>query len=127
MKAKQLTIYAIILTVGMCFLSLSANAADTAKTISSRMKARLPEIVSLKQSRIIGENNKGYLVYLGKDKQKEDIVNAENADRKTIYNIIAKQQGTTVDYVGKQRAKQIAQRAEKGYQLPKGNGDWYQK
>jgi uncharacterized protein len=126
MKIKQSAIYTIFLIIGICFLSLNISAGNAAE-INARMKARLPEIVSLKKAGIIGENNKGYLEYIGSDRQKENIVNAENNDRKIIYKLIAIQQKTTKSYVGKLRANQIAKKADKGYWIQKSNGEWYKK
>lgn len=104
-----------------------ASAFAGAKEIKARMKARLPVINALKAKGIIGENNKGCLQLIGKDKTKADVVNAENSDRKKVYAAIAKQQGTPVDLVGKRRAIQIAKKAKPGQWLQDEKGKWYQK
>jgi uncharacterized protein YdbL (DUF1318 family) len=108
--------------VGLFFLSVSAHAQD----IKSRMKDRLPVIKSLKMRGIIGENNRGYLQFLGEKREKENVVNAENQDRKTVYSAIAKQQKTTLEVVEKHRAAQIEIKAEPGEWLQDANGKWYQ-
>ncbi len=95
--------------------------------IKARMKDRLPEIKILKVNGIIGENNSGYLEYLGNEKPKADMVQAENQDRKAVYEAIAQQQGTTVPVVGKHRAAQIEQKADPGEWLQDANGRWYKK
>lgn len=95
--------------------------------IKIRMKTRLPAIVALKDKRILGETNRGYLQFVGQEKEKEEIVLAENKDRKTVYTTIAKQQGVTVDVVEKRRALQIAQKSKIGQWLQDENGKWYQK
>ncbi|MBN1931986.1 MAG: YdbL family protein [Desulfobacterales bacterium] len=100
-------------------------AADTT-SIKSRMKARLPIIKALKKNGIIGENNKGYLEFIA-DKDKEDVVKAENQDRRTIYSAIAQQQGTKIEVVEIHRAAQIEEKAESGEWLQDANGKWYQK
>ena len=93
----------IFSTQGLCF----AGAAD----IKARMQERLPTIIQLKSEGIIGESNKGYLEYLpGAAKKMQDVVADENRDRETVYNAIAKQQGTTAELVGKRRALQIAEK-----------------
>lgn len=108
-------------------LVTGAMAIAGMNDIKSRMKSRLPEIVSLKAKGIIGENNKGYLQFTGADRTGEAVVRAENADRKAVYEAIAKQQGTTADVVGVHRAAQIAQKAAPGELLQDANGKWYHK
>ena len=121
---------AIIVTISISLSILmiaSALAFAGSKEIKTRMKARLPVINALKADGIIGENNKGYLDFIKNNKSKEDVVISENQDRKNVYSAIAKQQGVSVDLVGKRRAKQIAQRAKPGQWLQDGSGNWYQK
>jgi hypothetical protein len=98
-----------------------------AEDIKTRMKKRLPVIVELKAQGIVGENNQGYLEFVGSKKAKADIVAAENEDRKTVYTAIAKQQGTTAELVGKRRALQIAQKANPGEFIQNADGKWIQK
>ncbi len=95
--------------------------------IKQRMIDRLPAIESLKDKGLVGENNMGYLEFIGKKKEKADVVEAENNDRKLVYEAIAKQQGTTVELVGKHRAIQISQKAQPGEWLQDANGKWYKK
>jgi uncharacterized protein len=98
-----------------------------AQGIKERMQERLPSIVELKKAGIVGENNLGYLEFVGADKKGEDIVTAENDDRKKVYEVIAKQSETTIDLVGQRRAKQIAEKADPGEWLKDDTGKWYQK
>jgi hypothetical protein len=44
-----------------------------------------------------------------------------------VYEAIAKQQGTTLELVGKHRAIQISDKARPGEWLQDANGKWYQK
>jgi uncharacterized protein len=98
-----------------------------AQGIKERMQERLPSIVELKKAGIVGENNLGYLEFVGADKKGEDIVTAENDDRKKVYEAIAKQSETTIELVGQRRAKQIAEKADPGEWLKDDSGKWYQK
>jgi uncharacterized protein YdbL (DUF1318 family) len=123
MKDKIFAVTISLLLVSLLFSAASAFGED----IKARMKARLPIIVELKANGIVGEDFKGYLQFVGQKRQKEDVVNAENADRKKVYAAIAKQQGTTAELVGKRRAIQIAQKAKPGEWLQDANGKWYQK
>jgi len=106
---------------------LITNAYASSKAIKQRMIERLPVIKSLKDKGIVGENNKGYLEFIGKKKEKANVIKAENKDRKLVYGTIAKQQGTTAAVVGKHRAIQIANKAQPGTWLQDANGKWYQK
>ena len=106
---------------------LNPQALASSKAIKQRMIKRLPEIKALKDQGIVGENNRGYLEFVGKKKAKAEVVQAENNDRQQVYRAIAKQQGTTVGLVGKHRAVQIANKARPNEWLQDANGKWYQK
>ncbi len=123
MKQRTLTKILAFLLIGTFVTGVSAFADD----IKTRMKNRLPVIKELKAKGIVGEDNKGYLQFVGGNKAKADVVAAENKDRKTVYAAIAKQQGTTAELVGKRRAVQIAKKANKGEWVQDANGKWLQK
>ena len=116
----------VILATLLCTVFV-AGAFASAKEIRQRMIARLPAIKELKANGIVGENNKGFLEFVGQQKEKQDIVEAENQDRAQVYTAIAEQQGTTAELVGKHRAVQIADKAQRGEWLQDANGKWYQK
>ncbi len=110
----------IFSTEGMCF----AGASD----IKARMQERLPSIVQMKTDGLIGENNKGFLEFVpGAEQKMQDVVAAENKDRKAVYNAIAKQQGTSAELVGERRADQIADKASSGAWLEDESGKWHKK
>ena len=121
----------IFITLITLFLSFSfiggASAFAGSDKIKARMKERLPVIIALKAEGVIGENNKGYLEFIGGREAKKDVIHAENSDRKQVYTAIAKQQGTSVNLVGKRRAKQIENRAKPGQWIQDQSGKWYQK
>ena len=123
MKRKKIVATLSVLILGL----LVTEVYSSSKEIKQRMISRLPTIKSLKNKGIVGENNKGYLQFVGNKKENEGVVNAENKDRKTVYEAIAKQQGSTVEVVGKHRAVQIANKAQAGEWLQDANGKWYQK
>ena len=125
LKMKRKTIFAILLVFVLGILI--TNAYPASKEIKQRMKARLRVIKALKGQGIVGENNRGYLQFVGQKKEKEEVVTAENEDRKLVYKAIAKQQGTTAAVVGKHRAVQITNKARPGEWLQDANGKWYQK
>ena len=123
MKQRTITKILTLLVIGFFVLGVSAFADD----IKARMKKRLPVIKQLKSQGIVGEDNKGYLQFVGGNKSKEDVVAAENKDRKTVYTAIAKQQGTTAALVGKRRALQIAKKATPGEWVQDAGGNWIQR
>ena len=122
---KRITLIAIlpVFILG----TLITSAYSSSKAIKQRMIERLPVIKSLKDQGIVGENNKGYLEFVGQQKDKADVINAENQDRKLVYSAIAKQQGTTVEVVGKHRAIQIGNKARPGEWLQDAAGKWQKK
>ncbi|MDA3916174.1 MAG: YdbL family protein [Deltaproteobacteria bacterium] len=95
--------------------------------IKKRMKQRLPAIAALKTKGIIGENNRGYLGFVTNARAKENVITAENKDRKKVYTYFAKQQKTTLDTVEKIQAKRKADRTSSGEFFQKPNGTWVKK
>ena len=108
-------------------LGILISDVHSADSIKQRMIDRLPVIKDLKARGIVGENNLGFLEFIGDRKEKADVVKAENRDRKTVYDAIAQKQGATPEVVGKHRAAQIAAKARTGQLLQDANGKWYKK
>jgi uncharacterized protein YdbL (DUF1318 family) len=123
MKRKTIIAILPVFILGI----LITNAYSSSKAIKQRMIERLPVIKALKDKGIVGENNKGYLEFVGQKKEKAEVINAENKDRKLVYGAIAKQQGTTAELVGKHRAIQIANKAQPGAWLQDAAGKWHKK
>ena len=125
MKSKIWGLIALLMLTGIIF-SLTATAV-AGNGIKERMKARLPAIRELKDSRLAGENNQGFLEVLGNAIKNREVVESENSDRRMIYDAIANQQGISADAVGRLRAKKNAERARPGDMIQNENGDWTQK
>ena len=103
-----------------------AFGADSA-TIKKNMAERKPKSETLKKAGSIGENKAGYLEAMKDAKLSEDdskLIEAENADRKTVYTAVAKQEKTTVEKVGEIRAKQIRSKANEGDFIQEEDGKW---
>lgn len=124
MQRKRVFSLLSVLVFVLFFASTAGAAADDLK---ARMADRLPEIMTLKDKGIIGEDKQGYLQFVGSAREKAELVQAENADRKQVYQAIAQQQGTTVELVGLRRAQQIVEIAPPGHWLQDANGSWYKK
>lgn len=114
-------------TLVLTFLLVFTARADIME-IKKAMAQRLPAINKLKSSLAVGENNQGYLA-ARKELTKEELklIEAENADRKRIYQFLAMKTGTTAEKVGTRRAAQIAERSKAGLWLQKADGTWYKK
>ena len=123
MKLKKIIAIIAVFILGIMITDVY-SASDS---IKQRMISRLPVIKALKDQGIVGENNTGFLEFVGNRKEKADVVAAENQDRKLVYEAIAKKQGTTAEVVGKHRAIQIAGKAQDSEWLQDANGKWYQK
>lgn len=115
------------LLMGLVSVLFFFSVVSAASGIKERMAERLPEIVALKDKGVIGEDNLGYLQFVGAVKEKAELVQSENDDRLQVYQGIAKQQGTTADLVGRRRAQQIMDIALPGHWLQDENGRWYKK
>jgi len=98
-----------------------------AQGIKERMKLRLPAIAALKTQGIIGENNQGYLGFVTEARAQEDVVTAENKDRKMVYTYFAKQQKTTLDVVEEIQAQRKAEKTDPGEFYQKLDGVWVKK
>ena len=122
-KHVHIPILLVIALLGI----LATSAWGGAKEIKARMAERLPVITELKNNGLVGENSMGLLEFVGATKEKADLVEAENQDRKVVYQAIAKKTGTTPELVGQRRAKQIAENAGSGEWLKDESGKWKQK
>ena len=120
MKAK--TALCTLLTLLLCLSAVAASAQD----IKARMIARVPEIDALLAQGAVGENNVGLLEYRG-SAAGIPVVDAENSDRRTIYQAIARKNGTTMVVVGGRRAVRLHQHAPPGTWLQSPEGRWYRK
>jgi uncharacterized protein YdbL (DUF1318 family) len=123
MKLKKAIAIVSVFILGI----LITDVYSASDSIKQRMISRLPVIKALKDQGVVGENNTGFLEFVGNRKEKADVIAAENKDRKLVYETIAKKQGTTTEVVGKHRAVQIAGKAKTGEWLQDANGKWYQK
>lgn len=123
MKIKQWKIWMVLAVAGV----LAFAASVPAQGIKERMKERLPVIAELKKQGIVGEDNRGYLAFVGDVKSHETLIDQENQDRKAIYAQIAAQQNTSISVVEKNRALQLAERAAPGTFVQKPDGTWIRK
>ena len=115
----------IVLMLG----AAAAYGADDLQSLQKRMKARYGQIVKLKSAGKIGETWSGYVEAV-KPEFRDDaagLINAENADRRTLYRLMAEEEGLTPEEVAKNNAVRNFQKARKGEYLKGPEGQWKQK
>lgn len=92
------------------------------------MKARLPDVLSAKNSGVIGEDISGLLVVRTKSTDEvEKLVKDENKDRNIIFRLLAQKTGGESEDVAKKFAKGIASKAKKGHWFKNSSGNWVSK
>lgn len=113
----------------MGFFLLSGGAfAQDADAITRSIKERLPQVDAMKREGLVGESNAGYLAPRGDlSPEQQKILEEENSDRRSLYEIVARRAGTEVTVVEENRAKQIRERSPRGIWLQSPEGRWFQK
>jgi uncharacterized protein YdbL (DUF1318 family) len=123
MKKMGWITFRLLFIIGIVLMAQTVWSSD----IKDRMKARLPAIIAMKVQGVIGESNSGYLQILAGKAADAQVVEAENQDRRTVYELIAKQQKTTMAVVGQQRARIIRDNARSGEWIQTDDGKWLKK
>ena len=114
----------IIATLSLGAVTLQAQDA----ALKARIEARLGNVNALKDRGVAGENNQGFLEARGgATGADQEIIGAENADRRAVYAAIAAQTKASPDQVGQKRAAQNASIARKGHWVQDASGAWRQK
>lgn len=111
------------------FLGAQVFMTGQSDELKGRFIKRKPHINKMKNTGLVGENNKGFLAFRrgNPSEAQQKTVAAENADRRIVYQGIAKNVGATVEVVGRRRAAQIAKKASPGHWLQDAEGNWYRK
>lgn len=122
----------VLSSVLILLLSLPVLAADDSmNAIKSRMKSRYPTLSTMKKNGMVGETHLGYVEatngkYASDPKIKE-VVKAENADRKSLYEIIGERMKAKPEAVGTQNALRIFDKAADNDWFKLADGKWKQK
>jgi uncharacterized protein len=106
---------------------VAARAAEDLGAVKARLAQRLGSLDQLKSSGAVGETNRGLVDLRAASPAAGDLVAAENRDRGIVYAAIAQQTGSTVETVGRARAKQIAAASAPGVWVQRESGEWYKK
>ncbi len=106
------------------------KTSEVQKVLNSR-KSRVHELQALKAKGLIGENDKGFIEILKPLQPKEkSLIEAENHDRKFIYNTAVAQNhlgSKGLEKVEEDFAKTHRARARKGDLIQNPDGQWVQK
>lgn len=96
--------------------------------IKTSIRARVNDIHALKKAGAVGEDSRGYLgiVDASKGSKVKELVEAENADRRALYQILAREHGVSVAEEERANARARHERAPKGDWIEVG-GKWVQK
>ena len=125
---KKSLLFGALALLAISALPATLYGANSASEIKLNMQKRLPEINALLKKGAVGEDCNGLLAARSQlSEQEQKLIAAENADRKLVYQAIAKQQNTSAELVGQRRAKQIAEKSPAGTFLQNADGKWYQK
>ena len=123
---KIATLTTVLIAVAALFLSAGVLRADTSTdSLKASFAKRLPALQSAKRSGKIGETATGFVAAVNGDGG--SIVDEENADRKTLYGLIAKSENISVDQVGGRAAVRNFAKAAPGEWIQGKDGKWTQK
>jgi uncharacterized protein YdbL (DUF1318 family) len=124
MKPRSL---AFLFLLGVLLLPAALPAQDLG-SIRARMEQRLPSVGAAKDKGVAGENNRGYLEARGAPAAgDQQVIQAENTDRRQVYAAIASETGSSADEVGRKRAAQLAELARPGHWVQGADGSWRRK
>ena len=129
-----------VLFLFLCLGSLSCREQEyrlqmktpAVQKVLNQRKARSPELQGLKAKGLIGENNKGFITILKPPLQPKEasLIDAENHDRKFIYNTVVAQNHLGSENLAKVEAefsKTRHDRAMKGDYIQLSSGKWVRK
>lgn len=112
----------------LLLISTVGLSAQSAAEIQQNIKERLPQIDAMKLQGVIGENNHGYVETRNTvSPEQRKLIAEENADRKKLYNIVARRAGVEIKEVEMNRSAQIRLRSPAGIWLQDEEGNWFKK
>lgn len=106
----------------------SLAMADRRDELQARFKKRFEQVRQYKDQGKLGETSTGLLEAVkDADDALRSLIEAENADRRELYRLIAEKEGTTADVVARTNATRNFRRAKSGDWLKADDGKWRQK
>lgn len=105
-------------------LKADPNSSD----VRERRRARRDQIKAFKSAQLLGENNKGLLEVRTENGKVTDqvrkVMEAENSDRRLVFEVVAQKQNSTPEFVAQRWAARMAERAPSGVWIQTAGGDW---
>lgn len=118
-------------TIALLAALPAAGRADRADDLQARFRERFAAVRQHKDAGRIGETSTGLLDAVRSesldDAALRKLVDSENADRRELYELIAKKESTTADVVARTNAARNFKRAKAGDYLKGDDGQWRQK
>ncbi len=106
----------------------NVKADPNSSDVRERRCSRRDQIKAWKSAQLIGENNKGLLEARTADGSLSDsvkkVVDAENADRRLVFQAIAGKQNIPVESVAQRMGARMAERSAEGTWVQDGAGKW---
>ncbi len=113
------------------FALLSAAQAASLDQLKERFKERYPKLVKAKSEGKVGEVYNGYVEAVKAEHQDDaevkKLIGDENADRRALYELIAKKEGVAPEKVAERNAARNFDKAKPGEWLKGKDGKWEQK
>jgi uncharacterized protein YdbL (DUF1318 family) len=125
---KPIVLFRIFFVFASLMLGSAIVRAEDLSAVKARMEQRQSTVDALKERKVVGENNRGYLEARASLKPDEEkVLSDENTDRATVYAALAAQTGSSSDQVGRLRATKIAASSKGGVWVQSTDGNWAQK
>lgn len=122
------TLFRVLLLTLSLGLGVAEIRAQDLNAVRARMEQRLSTVDQLKDRKLLGENNRGFLepraALAAAD---EKLMADENADRAAVYAALAAQYGVPAEEVGRKRAEKIAGASRPGVWIQMPDGTWFEK
>ncbi|MDQ8206103.1 YdbL family protein [Coraliomargarita sp. SDUM461003] len=105
---------------------LSANTVTSSeKALRATMGERLPALMELKLSGLVGETNLGLVEARGSiSLEQRRLLSDENQDRLAYYKLISTRLGVSISTVQRKRAEQIRKKSPRGVWIESQSGEW---
>lgn len=126
-RSRTLIVAGVVLAM---LLAVGINAfAQSKEEITSSMRDRYPALLDAKNKGLVGEAWTGLAGLVDADVPAavQSLVSAENNDRRALFQIIARETGTSVEEVARQNRIRMYRLAEDNHLLQDQNRQWVKK
>jgi len=127
MKMNAKVRLSLIVSLSFVFFLVTLASAQNMQEIKARMLSRKPTLDALKDQGLVGEGVDGYVHVRSGSGNAQNVVNAENADRRAVNEIIAKKEGAPVEKVSRAVGAKLVEGSSPGQWIRKGDGSWSRK